>query len=347
MSDKGSVFQKGGGGTNFEQYVQNSFITTLMIQGYAPCVQSSKIQEVVLQSTNRGWATDDILVIAQSEFHTHQLLIQVKHNFVFSNNNDTFNEVISAYWTDFNNSSFNKETDRLVIIKNSLNNTEKNHIKGILNFAKTHSNEIDFYSETQRIKEKKDKLTIFELSLKRANNNIALTNLQVWQFLKCLDILGYDFMDQDSVDEVHFLNLIRLTKNNETSLTDKSIWDSILAYVSKLNPTGGSVTLESLKTQDFFKYFNFDKFVPYIKSIEKLESDSALITKPIKNIEGTGNQIYHLNRAELISNLAASINSFQLSLINGKPGVGKTSLVIDTIKRISRCFGICIQSRPV
>ena len=30
MSDKGGVFQKGGGGTNFEQFVQTAFLTTLI-----------------------------------------------------------------------------------------------------------------------------------------------------------------------------------------------------------------------------------------------------------------------------------------------------------------------------
>ena len=36
MSEKGSVFQTGGGGTNFEQYVQCAFFTTLIIKGNVP-----------------------------------------------------------------------------------------------------------------------------------------------------------------------------------------------------------------------------------------------------------------------------------------------------------------------
>ena len=55
MSDKGSVFQKGGGGTNFEQYIQTAFLTTLIIRGNVPCVPSSELIEVAFQVTNRGY----------------------------------------------------------------------------------------------------------------------------------------------------------------------------------------------------------------------------------------------------------------------------------------------------
>ena len=52
MSQKGSVFQKGGGGTNFERLVQTAFLTTLIIHGNAPCLDSGELSEVALQVTN-------------------------------------------------------------------------------------------------------------------------------------------------------------------------------------------------------------------------------------------------------------------------------------------------------
>ncbi|MFB6306538.1 MAG: hypothetical protein ABEH43_06050 [Flavobacteriales bacterium] len=62
MSDKGSVFQKGGGGTNFEQSVQTAFLTTLIIRGNAPSIPANEIIEVAFQTTNRDYETDDLLV---------------------------------------------------------------------------------------------------------------------------------------------------------------------------------------------------------------------------------------------------------------------------------------------
>lgn len=204
MSEKGSVFQKGGGGTNFEQYVQSAFITTLIVKGNAPCIPTNEILEISLQSTNKGWETDDVFVLAKSTVADHKLLIQIKYNLVFSSDNATFKEVVASFWKDFNKASFDKNNDRLLIVKNRLNNTDKNHIKGVLNFAKTHSSEIDFLSEINRIKEKQDRYLIFKSALKGANSGVDASNKDIWEFLKCLDVLGYDFLNEGSVDETLF-----------------------------------------------------------------------------------------------------------------------------------------------
>lgn len=54
MSDQGSVFSKGGGGTNFEQQVQTAFVTTLIIKGNVPSIPTSELVEVAFQTTNRS-----------------------------------------------------------------------------------------------------------------------------------------------------------------------------------------------------------------------------------------------------------------------------------------------------
>ena len=84
MSKKGSVFQKGGGGTNFEQLVQTAFLTTLIIRGNAPGIPQNEITEVAFQTTNRDYETDDLLVVAKSRVGEHRLLGQIKHNLTFS-----------------------------------------------------------------------------------------------------------------------------------------------------------------------------------------------------------------------------------------------------------------------
>jgi hypothetical protein len=117
MSDKGSVFQKGGGGTNFEQYIQSAFLTTLIVRGNVPCLPVNEITEIALQTTNRGCETDDLLVIAKSVLGQHRLLVQIKHNIVFSENDVVFQEVVNGFWKDFIKPEFNRTNDRLVIAK--------------------------------------------------------------------------------------------------------------------------------------------------------------------------------------------------------------------------------------
>lgn len=334
MSEKGSVFQKGGGGTNFEQNVQTAFLVTMLVGGDVPCVQSSRISEIALQVTNRGCETDDFLVVTKSEDGEHRILIQVKHEIAFSVKNELCKEVFSAFWKDFTNTSvFNKEKDKLVVVKSGLTKSERNHIKPILNWAKTHSSAADFVSEVNRIKAKKEQLDVLRALLKEANNNVELTDETLWEFLKCVDVLEYDFLNEGSVCKTYFLNLIKLCKNRTSTLNEEDIWNSLYSYVSSINPNGGSVTLESVKEHDFYKHFDLSQISPYSAALKKLQNDSQAILRPIKITIGFDDKEIHFQRTELIEKISDSINNSQITIVIGKPGVGKTAVVKDLLKK--------------
>ena len=326
MSDKGSVFQKGGGGTNFEQLVQTAFLTTLIIRGNVPCIDSAELSEVALQVTNRGYETDDFMATAKSASGEHRILIQVKHDISFTADNEKFKEVINAFWKDYNNTSiFDKSKDKLIIVKNGLTKDERNHLKSLFNWATNHATEADFITEVNRIKGKKDRLNVFREVLKEANSNTYLTDKELWEFLKCVDVLEYDFLNEGSIDKTYFLNLIKLSKSKNSTTTEKEIWDSIFAYVATLNPNGGSATLESIKDKDFFQHFDNTQLSPYFKAVEKLKSDSKEILRPIKTSIGKGENEFHLPRTESSEKILKELSNSQLTIVTGKPGVGKSA----------------------
>ena len=334
MSQKGSVFQKGGGGTNFEQLVQTAFLTTLIIHGNAPCLDSGELSEVALQVTNRGYETDDFMVTAKSASGEHRVLIQVKHDISFTVDNGIFKEVINAFWKDYNNTSiFDKSKDKLIIVKNGLTKDERNHLKSLFNWAKNHATEADFITEVNRIRGKKDRLDVFREVLKEANNNTYLTDKELWEFLKCVDVLEYDFLNEGSIDKTYFLNLIKLSKNKKSAATEKEIWDSIFAYAATLNPNGGSVTLESIRDKDFFQHFDNTHLTPYFKAVEKLKSDSNEILRPIKTYIGKGENKFHLQRSELREKILVGLSNFQLTIVTGKPGVGKSAEIKEILEK--------------
>lgn len=334
MSDKGSVFQKGGGGTNFEQSVQTAFLATLIIRGNVPGITSSELTEVAFQVTNRGYQTDDLLAVAQSANAQHRLLIQVKHNISFTADNQIFKEVISAFWKDYNSSTiFDKTNDKLIVVKSGLTKDERNHLKSLFNWATNHATEADFISEVNRIKGKKERLEVFREVLKEANNNTALSDKELWEFLKCVDILEYDFLNEGSVDQTYFLNLIKLSKSINSTATDKEIWDSIFAYVAILNKDGGSATCESIKNKDFFQHFDIAQVSPYFKAVEKLKSDSKEILRPIKTFIGKGENEFQLPRTETREKILEALSNSQLTIVTGKPGVGKSAEIKEVLQK--------------
>lgn len=330
MSDKGSVFQKGGGGTNFEQYVQSAFLTTLIVRGNVPCIPSAELIEVAFQTTNKGYETDDLLAVAKSDLGTHRLLAQIKHNLTFSDSdsNLVFKEVISSFWKDFNNTEkFDKQKDRLLIIKSGLTNNERNHVRAIFNWAKTHSSATDYLDEVKRVDAKKKYLDIFHSVVKQANEGNEIAEENLWQFLRCMDLLEYDFLNEGSIDENYLINLIKLSKNNSSTSNEKEIWDSIYAFAAKYNKDGGSVTLESIAKEEVFKHFDISRLAPISQSLQKLKQDSEIILKPfIDTISG-----FHLNRADIRSNISASVNENVLTIVSGNPGVGKSAIVKEVL----------------
>jgi len=323
MSDKGSVFSKGGGGTNFEQYVQTAFLTTLIIRGNAPCLPPNEIIEVAFQSTSKGYQTDDLFVLAKSSIEEHRLLMQIKHNITISLESKLFKEVMKGFWTDYNNASlFNKSTDKLILIKSILTRLEKNNIVTVLNWAKTHSTSLAFLAEVNRESSKINVLKIFQKLLEEANDNSPLSDEEIWSFLRCLNILEYDFVSQGSIDETYFFNLIKLCKNNKTTANEKDIWGRIFLYVSKLNKDGGNAIYSTIP-KEILNDFDTTKLSPYQKSLTKLISDGETILKPLKStIKG-----FHIERNKIKQEIVDSINNFSFTIVTGKPGVGKSSIV--------------------
>lgn len=333
MSEKGSVFQKGGGGTNFEQNVQTAFLVTMLVGGDVPCIPSSTISEIALQVTNRGFETDDLMVVAKSVNEEHRLLMQIKHDIAFSLQSALWKEVLAAFWKDFNNTLFNKEKDKLIVVSGGLTKNDRNHLKTLFNWANAHSSASDFISEVNRVKAKREQLDVFRTILNEANNNTALADEVLWEFVKCVDVLEYDFLNEGSVCKTNFLNLIKLCKNDSSTLNEEDIWNSIYSYVSCLNPNGGSVTLESVKGQDFYRQFDITQIQPCSKAVIKLQKDSNTILQPIKSSIGFGEDEIHFQRTELIEELSNSINDSLFTFVIGKPGMGKTAVIKDLLKK--------------
>lgn len=333
MSEKGSAFQKGGGGTNFEQNVQTAFLVTMLVGGDVPCVPSSTIAEIALQVTNQGFETDDLMIVAKSVNEEYRLLIQIKHEIAFTLKSALWREVLTAFWKDFNNTSFNKRKDKLIVVCGGLTKDDRNHLKTLFNWANTHSCASDFLSEVNRIKAKREQLDVFRTILKEANNNTELADEILWEFVKCVDVLEYDFLNEGSVCKTNFLNLIKLCKNDLSALNEEDVWNSIYSYVSCLNPNGGSVTLESIKEQDFYRHFDLTQISPYSAAVKKLQNDSQAILKPIKTTIGFGDKEIHFQRTELMEIMSDAINHSQITIVIGKPGVGKTAAVKDLLKK--------------
>ena len=327
MPDTSSVFSRGSGGGTFEGHVQAAFLVTMITQGRVPCIPAAEIEELAFQATRLGYATDDLLVRAKVDGGTeHRMLFQLKYNVTISANNDTFRDVMSAFWLDYNNASlFNPALDRLVIVKSGLNEIERNHTKVLLNWAKHKTSSQDFFLEVNRIQVKKERLQVLTDVLATVNNGTPLTDDEVWQFLRCVELLDYDFVQTGSVDESNVLSLLNLAKSEDATADARAIWNDLLALASHHNLNGGSITSTSIREQPVYQQFNLRKLVPAYQALHKLQSNGQAILLPMKNTLGG----YRLSREDVKARITKSINKSHFTIVAGAAGVGKSALVRD------------------
>lgn len=330
MSKTGSVFSMGSGGATYEHHVQAAYLLAMILQMEVPLVTKGKICEVAFQTTSRGYATDDLMVIVDLGAGSQQKILgQIKHNIALTENNEVFTEVITAFWKDFNNGDFNKNKDRLLLVKSNLTNNDKNHIAILLDWASTHKDENDFYKEVERIEVKKQHLNIFENLLEKANDGKSVSKKDIWQFLKSMALIGLDFGIETSTALNNSLNLITLTKATDCNLSSIEIWNSLLALAANYNQNGGALTYDSSKQLDIYKHFNPSVFDSTYQSLSKLQGDSSIIIEPFtSSIED-----FHLDRSEKLEELSTVSTRHQFTIVSGNAGAGKSALLKDYIER--------------
>ena len=328
-----SVFSTGGGGINYEQAVQTSFLLDFITQQKTILFESDhKIIKLGFQNRNRtGFQTDDLMIECDMEDKSElKALIQIKHNMPLTLKNEEFQKVIGEFWKDFNNPNFNKNLDKLVIVKSSYTKDENEHIKTIIDWTKTHSSSSEWIKEIETIGAKKDKLVIFKQLIFIANNTIAPTNEELYSFMRCLILLEYDFSHNVSKDEGNLLRTIEHYKNTE--LTASEVLNTIASIIPKYNSTGGTIDLIELKNQDIYKYFNIS-FIISQKLTKLLQESSDKMHRIHRKIAS-----YSIDRSILKNNIAQKISkeSTSIFVLEGVAGVGKSVLLFDILSELNK-----------
>lgn len=323
-----NVFSTGGGGHVFENSVQTAFVITMMVDGNIPGIPQGKIEDIRLQAKS---STDDLVVRICSNKFEQKLFAQIKHNLTFSSTNETFLEVLKAFWNDYNDSSlFNPETDKLAFIVGGLNSKQRNHIKPILNWSNSKRTFAEYQIELQSSQLKLAEFKTFYDGLNSiADDGVSITEAEVWEFLKVVELFDYDFVNEHSVDKAYFLNLIE-AYNNSTSKPIE-IWGSIYEHISKKNAEGATLTSKELEKS--FNYFG-NKSPQSKDSLNKLLDESSLLIDRISDRIGD----FHLNRVAFTGELKSGILLNNVTIISGQAGIGKSAFSKEILSELKDHF---------
>ncbi len=249
MKKVANPFSTGGGGNNFENHIDASFVALMLTGGYAPCLRCWPITKIKFQNKIRGYETDDILVIVEDANSKKQqrLIGQIKYSINITKGDTTFGRVIEDAWKDFNNAKvFKKGEDIIALITGPLSQPDVHNVPWLLNQARLTEDVDEFFTHVKQgyfsSCEKREKFDAIRHHLKVANGNKDVPNNELYEFLRHFYILGYDLGNEYGV----VLSLLHSHMSQFQPQYLESVWSRIVNIVQIYNQNAGTITRKKL-----------------------------------------------------------------------------------------------------
>lgn len=300
MSSGDSAIPKGctnpisasGDGYVFEHSVQAFFVIQMITGGLVPRMDNCEVTRIVFQAERYGRKTDDCEVTLKDLNNPRRektLLVQVKRKVRLSNGE--FTKTIKDAWNDFNSQSFNRNSDRIMLVTGEL---EKSGIglKNILTHIQSSYQSADQFWENYdnnvlgRNKDELNGLRYLREKLTLANNNIALDREVEFEFLKSFFIIKSDMHEnlfEDGDINVALIHSILAQKKWKDNVSPKVVWERLCHYVATRNKDQIELLKDDLPKK-LLEIFKEEKVIRQ-DDVVSLQDENQLVKKaePSKN----------------------------------------------------------------
>ena len=257
VSKLSPAFMTGGGGENFERHVAAVFVLSLIIEGFSP-VLNAPIKRMEFQAKKRDCDVDDFVVTAIRGESAKKLLCQVKHDVAITSANSTFQEVITAAWSDFNKPDFNKKTDVIALVTGFI---AKDSIDALRYLHEQAHGCISAEEFTDRISQagftsdaRKERYEAIRACISKANCGTPPSDEDLWQFCRCFILAVFDLDYEQSVNQTLIRSLIKCKANTDPSL----VWSRISDQCGFWKQAAATINRESIP-EDILELFGQGK----------------------------------------------------------------------------------------
>lgn len=329
LKEQSNPFSTGGGGVNFETRVQASFLVAFLAGTPVPCMPTSaRITEVGFQSKYKGVHTDDIHVQAKDvSGQLYRLYVQIKHEITVSDALDSiFSEVVFAAWQDFNSPDFDASCDSIALVTGPLTKVDVANTIPVLEWARYSSSAEEFFCKTMAegfASEKKiARLKKIRKQLDHANDDKALTDDEVWTFLKVFYLISYDVDQAGSVTAAMLGALVQ----QHSEFPASAVLAKVVTVAQDFNQCSGTLTASNIPS-DLKNLFKTSVNSALDEDVEKLKERSNHVYSGISNsISGT-----HVSRYEAVEAVRDAYEAGGFVFVTGERGAGKSGVVKDYV----------------
>lgn len=338
--EQSNPFSTGGGGVNYEIYVQTYFACCMLLEWKMPGMHEGHIDSIKLQGRYDGYDVDDCIIFFGNENNKSKLMCQIKHSLAITENDQTFKDVITSAWNNYNNKKlFDDNNDCIALVVAGLSATDIKNTRVILEWARTCDNEVEFikkvYTSGFSSRDKERKFEAFKSHIKTANGG-NVEDRELWLFLKKFYILVLELDTPESP-----LNVAMNSALNSSGF-DNNTFDILFRYVSNMNQNAGTISFKTFPNEIVTKVDNSKLYL--FKDYQKLEQHNKLILDGIHNsVAGIT-----ISRAKNLLELSEKIEESDILLITGNRGVGKSGIIKEYIGKIGKDnYGIIFRSEEL
>jgi hypothetical protein len=281
---------------------------------------------VRFQRAYEGEPLDDLIVISDLPSGEAKLALQVKRDIAFGEQDATFDKVMRAGWETVGSSDFTPGTDRFGLAIGLYSKSVDEHYQTVLSWARNSVNADDFLSRVSIEKLSSQTQRSFVSLIRNKLDQCAgrsIDDEELWNFLRAMVILYFDFQREGSRDQSHAIEMLRhsmpLAKQGRAS----TLFQQLAGYAAEASRTAGShnggTLTQRLRTGGYLLLPAAD----CRDDLVRLSEHARFVLNDIKtDINGL-----ELNRVDVLAEAQEEARAATLLELTGPPGAGKSAVL--------------------
>lgn len=325
MTEVASPISTGGAGSDYEKRVGAYYLAALLLQAVPRGQEAGVTREVRFQRLYEAEPLDDLVIVSELPVDEAKLALQIKRDLTFGDKDETFDEVVQACWETFKSTKFHVGIDRFGIVIGLYSKNIDEYYQSVLTWARTSTDSNDFLKRINQPRlANKTQRSFVQLIRGKLDtySGSSVTNDELWNFLRSMVILYFDFQRDGSCDYTYAVEIIGQLLSNDKKAESPKLFTELIDVAAEANITAGSFNTDMLR-QKLQTKFSLLSPVDCRSDLEKLRQESGFVLDDIRvDIGGLS-----LSRTDLIVNALEKLSEASLIEIVGPSGVGKSAVL--------------------
>ncbi|MEK7917657.1 ATP-binding protein [Burkholderia contaminans] len=281
---------------------------------------------------------DDIIVAGATDDGTVTALhLQVKNSIAFTPNDANWVDVLRRAWDTFTAGDFDHANMRFGVGIGRYSARADDQYQSVLSWARYSENADDFFLRIEKKDFSSDAKVAFVQTIRDAltsHTGRAVTNGELWAFLKCLIITHFDFQNVEvSRDREAVRDRLRALFTDDTESRARQLWDHLIAQAGRLVPLAGSLDRAAL-----CQLMRADGLVLSEPSAMRRRAVLAINQESQRALAEIKADIagLRLHRQDATTATRRALDTARFIQLIGEPGTGKSALLKEFAEESAR-----------